>query len=31
MARAQKWDFEGRVYRPYEIPADWFSCDILFQ
>lgn len=24
MARAQKWDFEGRVYRPYEIPADWF-------
>ena len=24
MTRVQKWDFEGRVYRPYEIPADWF-------
>ena len=23
MARAQKWDFEGRAYRPYEVPDSW--------
>lgn len=23
MAWAQKWDFAGRIYRPYEIPDAW--------
>lgn len=24
MQLAQKWDFKGRVYRPYRIPDSWF-------
>lgn len=24
MAQAEKWDFVGREYRPYEIPEGWF-------
>lgn len=27
---AQKWDFEKRVYRPYEIPGNWYCPLSLF-